>query len=352
MPRLRRSNSAEPGITRRRHGRGFAYRTAGGALEDADALARIKALAIPPAWTEVWICAAPNGHIQAVGTDAAGRRQYLYHEQWRRSRDEEKHRRVTELAAALPDARRTVIGHLRHRTMDRERALAVAFRLLDIGSFRIGSEAYASSNGTYGIATMRREQVEVQDDQLHLEFPGKGSKQIDWVAKDRALSRAIEELVNRVDRTEELLAWQCDDGSWRDVKSSDVNEYVREVTGGDYTAKDFRTWNATVLMAAELATAEPSRTTRTARERCVREAVKRVAEHLNNTPSVARSAYIDRRVIDLYLDGVTVDLPTPTVGGAFTSRHREDLEDAVLRMLRDPARKQRGRKPAAEERVV
>lgn len=190
MPRLRRSNSAEPGIIRRRHGRGFAYRTPEGALDDDDAAARIKALAIPPTWTDGWICAAPNGHVQAVETDAAGRRQYLYHEDWRRSRDAAKHERVTGLATALPEARAKVTRHLRRRSMDRERALAVAFRLLDIGSFRIGSEAYASSNGTYGIATMLRGQVEVNDDQLHLEFPGKGSKPSDGSPSTSTTPRA------------------------------------------------------------------------------------------------------------------------------------------------------------------
>jgi len=337
MARLRRSSTGEPGIARRRHGRGFTYRTGTDTVVDEDTMTRIRALAIPPAWTQVWICNAPNGHIQAVGTDAAGRRQYLYHERWRRSRDAAKHHRVTELGEALPKSRRTVTGHLRHRSMDRERVLAVAFRLLDIGSFRIGSEAYASTNGTYGIATMRRDQVEVSDDLLHLEFPGKGSKLIDWVAKDPSLSRAIAELVDRKDRNAELLAWQSDDGSWNDVKSGDVNDYVRGVTGGDFTAKDFRTWNATVLMATELSASGGERRSKSAHERFVRECVKRVAEHLNNTPSVARASYIDRRVIDLYLDGVTIDAPTVSPSGAFTSRHRSALEGAVLHMLRTHA---------------
>src|SRR6478735_5105806 len=153
MPRLRRSNTAEAGILRRRNGRGFVYRNGTKHVGDAEVLDRIRALAIPPAWKDVWICAAPNGHIQAVGTDAAGRRQYIYHEHWHRSRAAAKHDRVIKLAEALPSARTEVTRHLRHRSMDRERALAVAFRLLDIGSFRIGSEAYASSNGTYGVAT-------------------------------------------------------------------------------------------------------------------------------------------------------------------------------------------------------
>lgn len=337
MPRLRRSDCAGPGITRRRRGRGFSYVTSDGEpVRDQGTLDRIAGLAIPPAWTAVWICGQANGHIQAVGTDAAGRRQYLYHDAWRRSRDAAKHERVLDFADALPAAREIVAKDLRRRSPDRRRTLAAGFRLLDLGSFRIGTEAYATSNGTFGVATLRREHVEADPDRVRFEFPGKGAKLVDRVIRDRPLARALRELLARDDRHPELLAWCDDDGEWHDVSSADLNDYVREVTGGDFTAKDFRTWNATVLMAVALADLDPP-ATRRGRERTVREAVKRVSDHLNNTPAVARSSYIDRRIVDLFMDDVTIG----------DVEAREDAEAAVLRMLRSPARRRRQAHSAA-----
>ncbi len=268
---------------------------------------RIKELVIPPAWKDVWICPWPNGHIQAIGFDAAGRKQYLYHPDWRRSRDAEKHQRVLELARALPRARELVAAQLELPAPTRERTLAAAFRMLDLGFFRIGSESYAEANGTFGLATMRREHVSVHGDSVLFEFVSKGSIQQQQRIVDPDLARVLRSLLRRRDPNPDLLAWRQGRGEWRDLRSEDVNEYVREVTRGDHTAKDFRTWNATVLMAQALAVSTRADASPTARKRAVTRAVREVADYLGNTPTVARGSYIDARIIDLYLDGVTID---------------------------------------------
>jgi DNA topoisomerase-1 len=358
VPRLRKSDCAGPGISRRRRGRGFSYLHADGTrVDDADELARITALAIPPAWEDVWVCPTPDGHVQAVGTDAAGRRQYLYHEAWREQRDAAKHERALALAESLPAARVQVARDLRRRKPDRRRTLAAAFRMLDVGSFRVGSETYAEQHGTYGVATLRRSHVETAGEEVLFDFPGKGSKQVERVLEDRALAKALQPMLTRDGGGHELLAWQDAEGAWHDVRSSDVNEYVREVAGADFTAKDFRTWNATVLMAVELARAELARDddaplSESARKRLVAACVRSVAAHLNNTPAVARRSYIDARVIDLFDDGVTIDLealdamPDADAAQGPAARAHEQAERLVLAMMRDP-RRRRGLRRAA-----
>ena len=332
--RLRRSDLGSPGWTRRRAGRGFRYLDEDRhPLHDPESLARVRALAVPPAWADVWISPWPNGHVQATGTDAAGRRQYRYHDEWRRQRDAHKHDAVLELAHRLPRARTVTTRALRRADLDRDRVLAAAFRMLDLGSFRIGSESYAASHDTYGLATLRREHVRVEGRSVTFHYVAKGSHDRVQRVVDGALAGTLGALLARRDRSPELLAWRTGQG-WHDVHSADVNEYVREVTGGAFTAKDFRTWNATVLMAQLLALADPPRGV-TARRRVVREAYRGVADYLGNTPAVARGSYVDPRVVDLYLDGVVLperSLPT----------RRRDLpvhgavERAVLRMIRDP----------------
>ncbi len=336
MPRLRRSNPGSDGISRRRAGRGFRYVRADGLPEtDGPTLERIKALVIPPAWTEVWISPHPNGHIQAVGTDAAGRRQYLYHEHWRLQRDKDKHERVLGMARRLPAARRRATRLLAHDQPTREVVLALAFRLLDVGSFRIGSEAYAKENDTYGLATLLRSQVSVEGRTLTFRYSAKGSADRQQRIVDGRLASLVGLLLDRDDRGPELLAWATDAG-WHDVSSQDVNEFVREIIGDDYTAKDFRTWNATVLMAQLLALAEPAGTER-ARKRVVVDAYRGVADYLGNTPAVARGSYVDPRVVDLYADGVV--LPRRVIPARHTSLPVHGaVERAVLRMLDDPAR--------------
>ena len=343
MPRLRRVDCAGPGIERVRRGRGFSYlEVTGRPVRDADVLQRIKALAIPPAWQDVWICPHPNGHIQALGTDAAGRRQYRYHDDWRIQRDGEKFDRVLEFAARLPKARDVSAEHLALDGMPRERALATAFHLLDLGFFRVGGESYAEDNGTYGLATMRREHVTVaRDGVITFDYVAKHSKQTVRSMAHAELCEAVRVLKRRRGGGAELLAYR-NGTRWVDVRSDDINEYLQEVIGSDVdaSAKDFRTWHGTVLMAVGLAVSTGAPTSPTARRRAVNRAVSEVAEYLGNTPAVCRSAYIDPRVIDKYHDGVTVaralgELGADTDFGQLATRG--PVEAAVLRLLREAA---------------
>ncbi len=338
MPRLRRADCAAPGITRRRAGRGFVYLWPDGRkVSEPDVLARLRDLVLPPAWQDVWICPWPNGHIQAIGTDAAGRRQYRYHDEWRAQRDAEKHERVLTVAARLPRARQRVAEHLAMRGYPRQRVLAATFRLLDLGFFRIGSDQYAEDNGTYGLTTIRREHVTVRGDTIIFEYLAKGSKERLQSVVDSGVRKLVQALCRRDDPFPELLAYKS--GSrWVDVKAQDVNDYLREIVGVDITAKDFRTWHATVLMAVALGVSANA-PTESARKRAVARGVKEVSDYLGNTPAVCRKSYIDPRVIDLYYDGVTVAPVLEKLGADATfgePAHHGELEAAVLRMLRRP----------------
>lgn len=340
MPRLRRSDTGCDGLTRRRAGKGWVYLDAEGQrVTDPAVLARIEGLVIPPAWKDVWICPWANGHIQALGTDAAGRRQYLYHTQWRAQRDAAKHDRVLEVAERLPAARARVSSDLAQRGFSRSRVLAASFRLLDLGFFRVGSESYAEDNGTYGLATMRREHVTVHRDTIVFDYIAKSSKHRVQAVVDESVRRVVAGLLRRDGPGEELLAYRDQSGGWRDVRSSDINDYVREALGVDASAKDFRTWHATVLMAVALAVSTEVPASATARKRAVARGVKEVSEYLGNTPAVCRSSYIDPRVIDLYDDGITVRpaLDRLAEGSFGDPATHGAIEDAVLAMLRDSA---------------
>jgi DNA topoisomerase IB len=342
MTRLRRSDCGGPGIKRVRRGKGFTYLSADGAkVTDPETLRRIADLVIPPAWEDVWICPWPTGHIQALGTDAAGRRQYRYHDDWRLQRDAEKHKRVLTFARRLPLARANVQAHLTQRGLTKQRVLAAAFRLLDLGFFRVGGESYAEDNGTYGLATMRREHVTVTGDVVIFDYVAKSGKQRVQSVVDPNVRKVVRALLDRDGGGEELLAYKDKDG-WHDISSADINAYLREVVGADVSAKDFRTWHATVLMAVGLAVSTGAPTSPTARKRAVSRAVSEVAEYLGNTPAVCRSSYIDPRVIDLYDDGVTVasSLERLGDGAAFgqPATHGQ-VEAAVLRLLRGPRRR-------------
>ncbi|SOC49813.1 DNA topoisomerase IB [Blastococcus aggregatus] len=323
-----------PGYRRRRAGRGFAYYDLDGALIRDDRLDRIRGLAIPPAWKDVWICPWPNGHIQATGVDAAGRRQYRYHDQWRARRDAEKHERVLEIAHQLPDVRDEVVAALRTRGLNRERVLATAIRLLDLAAFRIGSEQYAEENGTYGLATLRRDHVRVRGERTFFSYTAKGGIEREVELTDRPTATVVRQLLDRPEGTgEELLAYQVEDGSWRDVTSAEINAYLKEISGAEITAKDFRTWNATVLMAATLAEA-PAPTSRTARKRIVSAAYRQVSEQLGNTPAVCRASYVDPRVVDRYEHGETVaDALRPAEKADADRDVQRVLEQAVCRLL-------------------
>lgn len=338
MPRLRTVSPNSPGWTRRRSGKGFVFLDEDGQRLVTDAALRCRQLVIPPAWNEVWICPVDNGHIQAVGTDDAGRRQYIYHQKWREQRDRSKHDRVLIVAARLPKARRKVAAHLALEGMPRERALAAAFRLLDLGFFRIGGETYAEENGSYGLATIEKKHVRIENGSVVFDYVAKSGKERLIALADQPVRDAIEVLRRRRGGGAELLAYR--DGSrWRDVSSTDINGYVKEIVGDDVSAKDFRTWHGTVLAAVALAAENDRGATKTARKRAVTAAMREVSDYLGNTPTVARGSYVDPRVIDLFEDGITIP-PTLRVvredislgDGATHGR----IEQAVLDLLQTP----------------
>jgi DNA topoisomerase I len=349
--RLRRVDCATPGITRVRRGRGFSYRDADGrTVTDAAVLDRIADLAIPPAWTEVWICPHPRGHIQAVGTDAAGRRQYRYHDEWRVQRDAAKHDRVLLFARRLPAARERVDEHLGQRGVTKQRVLAAAFRLLDLGFFRIGGESYAEENGSFGLATMRRRHVSISGDLVVFDYTAKNGKHRVQGVVDESVRKVVRSLLDRDDSSRELLAYKDRQG-WHDITTADINAYLRDVVGDEVSAKDFRTWHATVLMAVGLAVSTHAPTSEGARKRAVSRVVTEVSHYLGNTPAVCRSSYIDPRVIDLYDDGTTIAAALARLGAGADfgqpATHGQ-IEGAVLRLLRRPARAAgRGRRAAA-----
>jgi DNA topoisomerase IB len=309
----------------------------GSRVTDEETLGRIRMLAIPPAWEDVWICPLANGHIQAVGTDARGRKQYRYHDDWRSRRDQEKFEEMLDFGRALPQLRRRVAKQVRGREPSRERVLAGAVRLLDRGFFRIGGEAYAEENNSYGLATMLKRHVRLEPRNVVVfDYPAKSGKRRLQSVVDPDVHRLVAELKARRGGSGELLAYK-NGRRWHDVRSADINEHVKVLTGGDFSAKDFRTWNATVLAAVEVARAGPAATSRTARQRAIRQAVESVAEYLGNTPAVARASYIDPRVFDCFDAGVTIaaalagsgepDLDEPAV--------QRRVERAVLDLLAD-----------------
>lgn len=329
--RLRRSDCATEGIRRVGRGRGFSYRDADGeAIADEETLERIRDLAIPPAWREVWICPDPLGHIQATGYDEAGRKQYLYHSRWEQRRAQRKFEAVRDFAGELPRLRRAVGSDLRREGMPRERALACAVRLLDLGFFRIGGEEYAETNESYGVATLLREHVTVSGAEVVFDFPAKSGQRRVQSIRDAPVRRAIEKMRRRRGGPEDLLAYR-QGREWRDVRSEDVNAYIQEKIGDRFSAKDFRTWHGTVLAAVELAREGPPSSGAGAK-RSINAAVRRVAELLGNTPAVCRSSYIDPRVLDRYREGLTIDL-APSRGGSPGARARARIERQVLDLI-------------------
>jgi DNA topoisomerase I len=338
---LRRSDVQGPGWRRRRSGRGFAYYDEDGQLIRDERLDRVRSLAIPPAWRDVWICPWPNGHIQATGVDAAGRRQYRYHDQWRTRRDAAKHQRVLEIAHQLPDVRDVVVDAITGTGLTRDRVLACAVRLLDLGAFRVGSEQYTEENGTFGLATLRTDHVRVRGEKVFFAFTAKGGKEWELELKDEPTADVVRELLERPEDTgEDLLGYWDDDPAgegpiWHDVTSAEINAYLKEVSEAEITAKDFRTWNATVLMATALAEA-PSPGSKTARKRVVKQAYERVSDSLGNTPAVAKASYVDPRVVDHWEQGDTISPAVQDAAQAPDDRTAQRvLEQAVCQMLTD-----------------
>ncbi|MFF8413959.1 DNA topoisomerase IB [Streptomyces omiyaensis] len=304
--RLRTSDPSRPGWRRVRHGRGFRYLgTDGHALSAADR-ERIRALVIPPAWQDVWICPRPNGHIQAVGTDAAGRRQYLYHAAFRAQQDAAKHEHVQRVARALPRLRKGVARDLTGHGLTRTRVLACLTRLLDLGFLRVGGERYARDNGSFGLTTLLREHATCRSGEIRLCFPAKSGKEVTRSLVDEQAYAVVRALLRRSDDGPRLFAY-WEHRAWHEVHAEDLNAYLRERSGQDVTAKDFRTWYATVLAAVALAvSARTSDSSRPQRGKAVARAVREVSEYLGNTPAVCRASYIDPRVIELYEQGETI----------------------------------------------
>ncbi|MFC3501802.1 DNA topoisomerase IB [Micromonospora krabiensis] len=325
--RLRRSDPGRPGYGRRRRGKGWLFvGPDGAAVGDPEVLERLRGLVIPPAWRDVWICPYPNGHIQATGIDAAGRKQYLYHPAWREKRDEAKFDHVLEVARRLPTLRERVGRDLDGRGLNRDRVLATVARLLDMGMFRVGSDQYANGEEpTFGVSTLRPEHARSRRGCVVFEFPAKGGIEQVRRIEDPELCRVLTNLRRRRRRADRLFGY-WDGRSWRDVRADEVNDYLRDASGGEMTAKDFRTWHATVRAATELATVGLGRSA-TARKRAVAAVMREVAELLGNTPTVARTSYVDPRVVDLYHDGVLVKVDP--------SAPREEAERVVLELLED-----------------
>lgn len=333
--RLRRSDLSGPGLSRRRRGTGFSYLLPDGNPASEADLERIRALAIPPAWKQVWICPWPNGHIQATGLDDAGRRQYLYHDEWRRQRDEAKYDRVLELAPALPSFRREIERQLPGRGWPRTRSVAVALRMLDHGVFRTGGEEYADTNGTYGVATLLREHVRVSGSEVSFTYTAKGGLDRTFTLSDEPLARAVAGLKRIRSDIDRLLVYRVG-RELHLVRADDLNDRFKELVGDDYAVKDLRTWNATVLAAAALAAQPEARSGRAAR-RAEMTVLREVSEHLGNTPAVARKSYVDPRLFDLYEHGTTIRPALERIGSADleSPKVRVRVERAVLELLAD-----------------
>ena len=330
--RLRKSSPDQPGWTRRRAGKGFVYLDQDGqrlAPEDAE---RCRALVIPPAWRDVWICPFPHGHLQAVGTDEAGRRQYLYHPAWVEKRSAEKYDRVLRFGKRLPRIREHVLTDLALGDDCLEVGCALAVRLLDLGYFRIGNDVYTEEHGSFGLTTLERRHVRRERDVLVFEFTGKSGIEHRIEVDDPLVTELLDRLRRRRSKTDPSLLCYRVGRRWRSLNPDLVNEYLREASGLDASAKDFRTWHATVIAAAALAEAPGPDATKTARKRAVAATMREVATYLGNTPALARSSYVDPRVVDAYEEGRTIVQATRRTYASPDER-QAGLERAVLRLL-------------------
>jgi DNA topoisomerase-1 len=331
---LRYASDDRSGFSRRRSGRGFSYRDREGrTIRDRETLARIRALAIPPAWTDVWICPWPNGHLQASGRDARGRKQYRYHVRWRRHRDEDKFERMLAFAKVLPRLRERCDADLGRPGLPREKVLAAIVRLLELTLIRVGNDEYARLNRSFGLTTLRDRHARVEASAIRFRFRGKGGQVHEVGLRDRRLAAVIRRCQELPGQG--LFQYVDEDGESRDVSSDDVNEYLRDASGGDFTAKDFRTWAGTVLAYRALRALQPADSGAQAKRNVV-EAMRRTAGHLGNTPAVARNSYVHPAVLEAYLDGAipsalveaAEEQATPPAGAS------AEEEAAVRRLLR------------------
>ncbi|HEX8168099.1 MAG TPA: DNA topoisomerase IB [Beijerinckiaceae bacterium] len=291
----------EPGIRRKKAGKGFAYvRPGGGKVEDEATLKRIRKLAIPPAYTDVWICTKANGHIQATGRDAKGRKQYRYHPTFREVRESTKYEHMMEFAKALPAVRAKIDEHMALKGLPREKVLATVVHLLETTLIRVGNDDYAKENKSYGLTTLKNRHVEVDGAELRFEFKGKSGKTWRLKVKDRRIARIVRACQDLPGQ--ELFQYLDDDGERRDVTSSDVNAYLKEITGRDVTAKDFRTWHGTVMAAMALQEFQGFDTQALAKKN-IKAAIERVASRLGNTPTICRKCYVHPEVLTSYVEG-------------------------------------------------
>jgi DNA topoisomerase I len=330
---LRYVSDRQPGIRRERQGESFRFVDARGKpIEDEQQLKRIRAIGIPPAWTEVWICPQLNGHIQATGRDAKGRKQYRYHPRWREVRDEAKYTRTISFGRALPAIRARVEQDLRRPGLPREKVLAAVVRLLETTLIRVGNDEYARSNRSYGLTTMRDQHVKIEDAaRLRFKFRGKSGKTHDITLRDRRLAAIVRRC--RDLPGQELFQYLDEQGEQRDVTSDDVNAYLREISGEDFTAKDFRTWAGTVLAAQLLSTIEAGESTSQAKKN-VTQAIEQVSARLGNTPTICRKCYVHPAVLDAYLDGSLVETLQQRAAQEFLADgHLDPEEKAVLHFL-------------------
>jgi DNA topoisomerase-1 len=327
-------NDGEPGIRRVRSGRGFRYLAPGGAaISDARDLGRIRSLAVPPAWTDVWISAGPRGHIQATGLDARGRKQYRYHPEWRRTRDRTKFDRMIAFGETLPKIRKRIREDIGLPGLPREKVLATILRLIDLTYIRVGSARYAKENGSYGLTTMRGRHVDVNGATIRFEFKGKGGKMNIVDVRDPRVAR----IVKRCQEIpgQHLFQYLEEDGTRRQISSDDVNAYLREIGGEDFTAKDFRTWAGTTLALRELSTTAAASSAADAR-RNINAAIEHVAAALRNTVAVCRACYVHPAVIEAYAAGALADVRLRRVRAkdALPDDRLRPEEAALLRFLR------------------
>ena len=319
----------EPGIRRTRAGAGFSYRSADGKrIADRDVVQRIRSLAVPPAWVDVWICPKGNGHIQATGRDARGRKQYRYHADWRDVRDRNKYERLLDFARLVPRIRQRIDEDMAKRGVPREKVLATVVSLLDKTLIRVGNGEYAKENGSYGLTTLRMRHLEVQGTELRFHFKGKSGKTWRLQMRDRRIAKIVRSIQDLPGQ--HLFQYLDDDGVVRTINSIDVNEYLRDIAGADVSAKDFRTWAGTVLMAMALSAIEPF-TSQTQAKMNVRRAIEAVAAKLGNTPTICRKCYVHPEVIACYVEG---SLPVVSAGQSRAAGGLPAEEAAVLRILR------------------
>ena len=328
---LRYASDARPGIARVKRGRVFVYVRDGRIVRDAETLARIRRLAVPPAWTDVWISPDAEGHLQATGRDARGRKQYRYHPRWREARDETKYHRMLAFAKALPRIRARVAKDLRRKGLPRDKVLAAIVRLLDTAYMRVGNDEYRRANGSHGLTTLQDRHAKVSRDRVRFTFTGKSGKRHEVDIEDPALARIVGRC--RDLPGQELFQYVDEAGGVRDVTSGDVNAYIREAAGDAFTAKDFRTWAGTVLAAVALRDVQRYGSAAQAKRNVIR-AIESVAKRLGNTPAVCRKCYVHPEVLEAYLDG-TFDEIRASAKGRRRPRGALGVDEAlVLRILR------------------